>query len=170
MQLSQEREVKLLNPNPSSISPSPAPSPSSATLRIWKPAAQRNLRNQWSKLLSHKDCWFSASSNGRSHATSLVNTYLSHRLDFSIFLYSSSSLSTIPPRRTRGWAVANSYHLSGQPCRGWDEILAVQAVPLERTFECWDRSLTDESSTVRIRGLTTQEELEYGYCLIWFVI
>ncbi|XP_077223173.1 uncharacterized protein LOC143856782 [Tasmannia lanceolata] len=90
---SQEKEQQLLqNPNPSSPSLSsqteesdllrnPNPSPSSVTpaSRLWKPAAQRNLRNQWSKFLSHKDRWISASSNGRSHATSIVNSHLSQR-------------------------------------------------------------------------------------------
>ncbi|KAF9624169.1 hypothetical protein IFM89_008107 [Coptis chinensis] len=47
--------------------------------RLWRPAAQRNLKNQWLKLVSHKQKWVSASSNGRSHATSLVNSYLSIR-------------------------------------------------------------------------------------------
>ncbi|PKA49748.1 hypothetical protein AXF42_Ash004289 [Apostasia shenzhenica] len=60
-------------PNLSPLSPSPSPS------RLWRPAAQRNIRNQWSKLLSSKDRWFSASSEGRSHATALVNAYLSQK-------------------------------------------------------------------------------------------
>ncbi|KAJ0982010.1 hypothetical protein J5N97_010265 [Dioscorea zingiberensis] len=64
-------------PSPRNANPSsPSPSPSS---RLWRPAAQRNIRNQWSKLLSGKDRWFSAASEGRNHATSLVNAYLSCR-------------------------------------------------------------------------------------------
>ncbi|RWW81396.1 hypothetical protein BHE74_00010229 [Ensete ventricosum] len=58
------------NPNPG-LSPSPT--------RLWRPAAQRNIRNQWSKLLSNKERWASAASEGRSQATSLVNAYLSQR-------------------------------------------------------------------------------------------
>ncbi|KAJ3702779.1 hypothetical protein LUZ61_006484 [Rhynchospora tenuis] len=58
---------------------SPSPSPSPSPLRLWRPAAQRNIRNQWSKLLAAKDSWFSAASGGRSHATSLVNAFLSQR-------------------------------------------------------------------------------------------
>ncbi|KAH1248605.1 hypothetical protein GmHk_05G012170 [Glycine max] len=42
-----------------------------SVLRLWRPAAQRNLRNQWSQLVSCKNRWFSASSVGRSHATAL---------------------------------------------------------------------------------------------------
>lgn len=47
--------------------------------RLWRPAAQRNLRNQWSRLASCRQQWASSSSSGRSHATSLVNAYLSQR-------------------------------------------------------------------------------------------
>ncbi|RZC10597.1 hypothetical protein D0Y65_011055 [Glycine soja] len=50
-----------------------------SVLRLWRPAAQRNLRNQWSQLVSCKNRWFSASSVGRSHATALVNFHLSQR-------------------------------------------------------------------------------------------
>eukprot|EP00258_Populus_trichocarpa_P029532 XP_024445551.1 uncharacterized protein LOC7463759 isoform X3 [Populus trichocarpa] len=61
-----------------------SPGWSSSTLppsvtRLWRPATQRNLRNQWSKLASYRLQWVSSSSTGRSHATSLVNTYLSLR-------------------------------------------------------------------------------------------
>ncbi|ESW27242.1 hypothetical protein PHAVU_003G185700 [Phaseolus vulgaris] len=56
----------------------PSPLPPSV-LRLWRPHAQRNLRNQWSQLASCKNRWFSASSAGRSHATALVNSHLSQR-------------------------------------------------------------------------------------------
>ncbi|KQK22922.1 uncharacterized protein LOC100835974 [Brachypodium distachyon] len=56
-------------------SPSPTPSPSS--LRQWRPAAQRNLRNQWSRLLAAKARWLAAATDGRSHASALVNAHLS---------------------------------------------------------------------------------------------
>ncbi|XP_022639350.1 uncharacterized protein LOC106768142 isoform X2 [Vigna radiata var. radiata] len=56
----------------------PSPLPPSV-LRLWRPQAQRNLRNQWSQLASFKNRWFSASSAGRSHATALVNFHLSQR-------------------------------------------------------------------------------------------
>ncbi|KAI9089494.1 hypothetical protein K1719_029099 [Acacia pycnantha] len=61
--------------NSSSIS-SPLPP---SVLRLWRPTAQRNLRNQWSKLASFRNKWSSLSSSGRSHATSLVNSLLSQR-------------------------------------------------------------------------------------------
>ncbi|PIA63043.1 hypothetical protein AQUCO_00200817v1 [Aquilegia coerulea] len=78
-QSSESREVEQLrnlNLNLHYSSPSPSPSPSS---RLWRPQAQRNLRKQWMKLVSHRQKWVSASSNCRSHATSLVNAYLSER-------------------------------------------------------------------------------------------
>lgn len=55
------------------------PEMSPSILRLWRPQAQRNLRNQWSKLSSLRHDWMSSSSAGRSHATSLVNSYLSYR-------------------------------------------------------------------------------------------
>ncbi|CAI9754575.1 unnamed protein product [Fraxinus pennsylvanica] len=61
-----------------SSSPSSAPAPSSV-IRLWKPAAQRNLKNQWSKLLALFQDWCSSSSSARSHATSLVNSFLSQK-------------------------------------------------------------------------------------------
>uniref|UniRef100_A0A7N0V755 Uncharacterized protein n=1 Tax=Kalanchoe fedtschenkoi TaxID=63787 RepID=A0A7N0V755_KALFE len=56
---------------------SPSTPQSSSSTRLWRPAAQRNLRNQWSKLAACRQRWASASSNGRSQATSLINAYLS---------------------------------------------------------------------------------------------
>ncbi|CAI9111868.1 OLC1v1012197C1 [Oldenlandia corymbosa var. corymbosa] len=64
-------------PPPASPSSSSSTSSSAANIRLWKPAAQRNLRNQWSKLASLRRDWVSSSSTARSHATSLVNSYLS---------------------------------------------------------------------------------------------
>ncbi|XP_052619935.1 uncharacterized protein LOC111891081 [Lactuca sativa] len=55
-------------------------SPSSVSVsRLWRPAAQRNMKNQWSRLNSLRHEWISSSSTARSHATSLVNAYLSQR-------------------------------------------------------------------------------------------
>ncbi|CAA7393462.1 unnamed protein product [Spirodela intermedia] len=56
-----------------------AGSQSSSRSRLWRPAAQRNLRNQWSRLVSCRGRWVSASSEGRASATALVNAYLSRR-------------------------------------------------------------------------------------------
>ncbi|XP_078164185.1 uncharacterized protein LOC144559112 isoform X1 [Carex rostrata] len=69
------RAIDLNSQNLYTSSPSPSPSP----FRLWRPAAQRNIRNQWSKLLSAKDRWLSASSDGKLHATSVVNAFLSQR-------------------------------------------------------------------------------------------
>ncbi|KAK9996216.1 hypothetical protein SO802_020902 [Lithocarpus litseifolius] len=65
-------------PNPSFQNQNPSPMPPSLT-RLWRPAAQRNLRNRWSKLVSCRKQWVSSSSSGKSHATSLVNAHLSQR-------------------------------------------------------------------------------------------
>ncbi|KAL8134845.1 uncharacterized protein LOC141713098 [Apium graveolens] len=54
-------------------------SSSSSNSRLWRPAAQRNLRNQWAFLSSFLHKWASLSSSARSHATSLVNSSLSLR-------------------------------------------------------------------------------------------
>ncbi|KAI3996916.1 hypothetical protein MKX01_021192 [Papaver californicum] len=53
--------------------------PSPSVIRLWRPSAQRNLRNQWSKLVPLKQKWSSASSRGRTHATNFFNSYLSRR-------------------------------------------------------------------------------------------
>uniref|UniRef100_A0ACD5UM42 Uncharacterized protein n=1 Tax=Avena sativa TaxID=4498 RepID=A0ACD5UM42_AVESA len=53
------------------------PTPSPSSLRQWRPAAQRNLRNQWSRLLAAKARWLAADDAGRSHASALVNAHLS---------------------------------------------------------------------------------------------
>ncbi|KAL4566478.1 hypothetical protein LXL04_030593 [Taraxacum kok-saghyz] len=47
--------------------------------RLWRPAAQRNMKNQWSRLNSLRQDWIASSSTARSHATSLINAYLSQR-------------------------------------------------------------------------------------------
>ena len=60
-------------------SSSKIPQLSPSVTRLWRPAAQRNLLNQWSKLASYRQQWASSSSKGRSHATDLVNAYLSQR-------------------------------------------------------------------------------------------
>ncbi|KAL2482382.1 hypothetical protein Fot_43826 [Forsythia ovata] len=70
-------QLSTTQPLPSP-SPSPVPAPSSV-MRLWRPAAQRNLRNQWSKLLAIFRDWCSSSSSARSHATCLVNSFLSQK-------------------------------------------------------------------------------------------
>lgn len=64
-------------------------SPSSpAGPRLWRPAAQRNVRNSWSFIARHVAAWAFASSHGLSAATSLVNSLLSERyvesMDFGV--------------------------------------------------------------------------------------
>ncbi|XP_035818092.1 uncharacterized protein [Zea mays] len=63
---------------PHQAATSPSPSPSSS-LRLWRPAAQRNMRNQWSHLSAAKEQWLAAVADGRAHASALVNVHLSCR-------------------------------------------------------------------------------------------
>ncbi|ESR53961.1 hypothetical protein CICLE_v10020839mg [Citrus x clementina] len=74
-----ERNSKPETENPSTSSVSLSAPPPASVLRLWRPAAQRNVRNQWSKMASYRQQWNLATSSGRSHATSLVNSYLSQR-------------------------------------------------------------------------------------------
>ncbi|EOA19569.1 hypothetical protein CARUB_v10002621mg [Capsella rubella] len=72
------------SPSPASSSRSLAssslsPASSSSSMRLWRPAAQRNLRNQWSILSNCRQQWIAACSAGRAHASSLVNSYLSQK-------------------------------------------------------------------------------------------
>ncbi|EPS72003.1 hypothetical protein M569_02757 [Genlisea aurea] len=64
---------------PSRSSHNTTPQSLSSAARLWRPAAQRNLKNQWSKLNSLRRDWCTAASAARSHATSIVNSYLSIR-------------------------------------------------------------------------------------------
>ncbi|CAH9138012.1 unnamed protein product [Cuscuta epithymum] len=72
-------DLNLQSPAAKSPAPLPVTPLSSQILRQWRPAAQRNLKNQWLKLVSLWNDWLSSSSTARSHATSLVNSYLSQR-------------------------------------------------------------------------------------------
>ncbi|KAH9300461.1 hypothetical protein KI387_012044, partial [Taxus chinensis] len=59
---------------------SPRPDAQSpAGTRLWRPAAQRNLRNAWSKIVGQQAAWTSASSKSLKVASSLVNAHLSSR-------------------------------------------------------------------------------------------
>ncbi|RZC46813.1 hypothetical protein C5167_039761 [Papaver somniferum] len=69
-------DVTESNPQTPKSTPSTA---SRSVIRLWRPSAQRNLRNQWSKLVPLTQKWSSASSSGRTHATNFVNSYLSRR-------------------------------------------------------------------------------------------
>ncbi|RCV45927.1 hypothetical protein SETIT_9G492200v2 [Setaria italica] len=59
--------------------PAASPSPSPSSLRLWRSAALRNVRNQWSHLHAATEQWLAAAADGRSHASLLVNAHISHR-------------------------------------------------------------------------------------------
>ncbi|EFJ34906.1 hypothetical protein SELMODRAFT_405923 [Selaginella moellendorffii] len=44
--------------------------------RLWRPAAQRNVRNVWSSIAAARSSWSAASSKGLSAATGFVNVFL----------------------------------------------------------------------------------------------
>ncbi|OMO51210.1 hypothetical protein CCACVL1_29933, partial [Corchorus capsularis] len=75
----QSPNWKMETPEPKAQSSTSSPMPPSSFARLWRPAAQRNLRNQWSKMASYRQQWLSSSSSARTHATSLVNAYLSQK-------------------------------------------------------------------------------------------
>ncbi|KAG6386065.1 hypothetical protein SASPL_154951 [Salvia splendens] len=74
-----EAQTPPFQTRPHSQNSAPPPSSSSSAARQWRPGAQRNLRNQWSKLNLLRQDWRSASDAGRSHATAIVNSYLSQK-------------------------------------------------------------------------------------------
>ncbi|KAJ7555739.1 hypothetical protein O6H91_05G052700 [Diphasiastrum complanatum] len=52
---------------------------SPAGTRLWRPAAQRRVRNAWSSMFAEHTAWVSASAKGLSVANALVNALLSER-------------------------------------------------------------------------------------------
>ncbi|KAG5522740.1 hypothetical protein RHGRI_034777 [Rhododendron griersonianum] len=73
---SPEGSTKSKHQQNGTESPSASTPPPPSVTRLWRPVAQRNLRNQWSKLASYNQEWSSSSLSARSHATSLVNSYM----------------------------------------------------------------------------------------------
>jgi hypothetical protein len=47
--------------------------------RLWRPAAQRQVRNAWAMLHAHRSAWTTSSVALVSSATALVNAFLSLR-------------------------------------------------------------------------------------------
>lgn len=90
--------------------------PTATVSRLWRPAAQRNLKNQWMKLASHKQKWVSASSTGRTHATSLVNAHLSERY---VPLMDLGVLSDMPLIREKA-----CMKLAGQQELYWKKLIS----------------------------------------------
>ncbi|OEL37279.1 hypothetical protein BAE44_0001702 [Dichanthelium oligosanthes] len=74
-----EMETSAATPTRPPRLPAASPSPSPSSLRLWRSAAHRNVRNQWSHLAAAKDQWLDAAADGRSHAAGLVNAHLARR-------------------------------------------------------------------------------------------
>ncbi|CAN6290236.1 unnamed protein product [Urochloa humidicola] len=72
-------ETSAATPTRSPHPPAASPSPSPSSLRLWRSAALRNVRNQWSHLHAAKDQWLDAAADGRSRAAELVNAHISRR-------------------------------------------------------------------------------------------
>ncbi|KAM6564958.1 hypothetical protein CsatB_024956 [Cannabis sativa] len=120
-------------------SPGSTPSPlAPSVLRLWRPAAQRNLRNQWSKLSSLRKEWNSSSSNGRSLATSLVNTYLNEKFMPSMEL---GALSDIPDiRKTASWKLFKQFELyRSKLLTSYKKLVAVvtQMSKVSKSMRCY---------------------------------
>ncbi|XP_047071311.1 uncharacterized protein LOC124680279 isoform X2 [Lolium rigidum] len=134
-----------------------SPSPTPLSLRQWRPAAQRNLRNQWSRLLAAKARWLAADASGRSHAAALVNAYLSRRdmpgMDLGV-------LKDMPGIRDR--ASAKLAHKQGQ-CRQMllsaykEMVLAVSdLVKASRAMRCYSKV---SSSSPLFKFTDSQDDL-----------
>jgi len=72
-------ETSATTPTRPSHPPAASQSPSPSSLRLWRSAAQRNVRNQWSHIHAAKEQWLSAAFDGRSHTSNLVNAHISRR-------------------------------------------------------------------------------------------
>ncbi|XP_030509708.1 uncharacterized protein LOC115724547 [Cannabis sativa] len=141
-------------PSPSSKavnidSRSPASTPSSlapSVSRLWRPAAIRNLRNQWSKLSSLRKEWNSFSSNGRSLATSLVNAYLSEKFMPSMEL---GALSDIPDiRKSASWKLFKQQELyKNKLLTSYKKLVAVvtQMSKASKSMRCYLKGTSNAS-------------------------
>ncbi|CAN1839847.1 hypothetical protein LINPERHAP1_LOCUS35888 [Linum perenne] len=144
--------------NPNVSTSSPLPPPSSVT-RLWRPAAQRNLRNQWSKLASFRPEWTSTSSAGRSHATSLVNAHLSQKY---MPMMELGVLSDMPSIREK----ASSKLLKQQELHGakllssYKLLLGVVAkmVATSKSMRCYaNRAGSSSSSIVQFSAISLHD-------------
>lgn len=70
-------------------------SPGGGVARLWRPAAQRHVRNAWAVMHSERAAWASASSASFQAATALVNLALSRR--YRVFLFFCLFVCFPPP-------------------------------------------------------------------------
>ncbi|KAI4373795.1 hypothetical protein MLD38_011875 [Melastoma candidum] len=117
---------------------------SSSVLRLWRPAAQRNLRNQWSNLVSGKLKWGSASDSGRAHATALVNAYLSQRCMISMELGVLKDLADIRPKACQKLSKQQDSHRCKLLSSYASLVAAVsQMVNAHESMRCYRNQATD---------------------------
>ncbi|KEH32002.1 hypothetical protein MtrunA17_Chr4g0061341 [Medicago truncatula] len=116
-----------------------SPLPSSM-LRLWRQAAQRNLRNQWSQLAPLKDKWSSISSSARSYATALVNSHLFQRYMPNMKL---GVLSDMPDIRKRAcFKLFKQQELQrSQLLQSYKDMVGVvsKMVNVSRSMKCYSR-------------------------------
>ncbi|XP_062116665.1 uncharacterized protein LOC133830665 [Humulus lupulus] len=120
-------------------SPVSTPSPLAPSVaRLWRPAAQRNLRNQWSKLSALRQQWNSSSSTGRSLATSLVNTYFSEKYMPSMEL---GALSDIPDIRKKASSklFKQQEHYRSKLLPSYKKLVAAvtQMIKVSKSMRCY---------------------------------
>ncbi|PON70327.1 hypothetical protein TorRG33x02_256930 [Trema orientale] len=147
---------KAANTDIRSPSSTASPLPPSVS-RLWRPAAQRNLRNQWSKLAALRQQWNSASSSGRSHATSLVNAYLSEKYMPSMELGVLSDMPDI--RKKASWKFFRQQELHrSKVLSSYKDLVDVvtQMARLSKSMRCY---LKASSSTPLVQFSGCSEDM-----------
>ncbi|KAL5064870.1 hypothetical protein RYX36_026607 [Vicia faba] len=122
-----------------------SPLPSSM-LRLWRQAAQRNLRNQWSQLALLKDQWSDISSTARSHASALVNAHLSQRYMPDMKLGVLSNMSGL--RKKACFKLFNQQKLQrSQLLLSYKDMVGVvsKMVKVSRSMKCFFRRSNNSS-------------------------
>ncbi|CAM8894175.1 unnamed protein product [Rhodiola kirilowii] len=122
---------------------SPSTPQSSSASRLWRPAAQRNLRNQWSKLVACRQRWAAAASRGRPQATSLVNAYLSQIYMPNMKLGALSDFPDIREKASRKLFRQQELHRSKLVLTYRDLISVVlEMVDISRSMRCYSKGAT----------------------------
>ncbi|KAG9153218.1 hypothetical protein Leryth_021239 [Lithospermum erythrorhizon] len=157
--------VPSMDPSHSPLQPSPSPSASpsstSTNIRIWKPAAQRNLRNQWSKLANLRHKWTASSSSGRSHATSLVNSFLSQRYMDGMELGVLSDMPDIKKKACLKLSKQQANH-QNKFLSAYKDMVAVvvQMVSVSKSMRCYNK--VSASSPLAQFSSSTENENDNG--------
>ncbi|CAI0469073.1 unnamed protein product [Linum tenue] len=141
------------------VSSSPPPSIS----RLWRPAAQRNLRNQWSKLASCRSEWVTSSSAGRSHATSLVNAHLSRKYMPSMELGVVSDMPAIREKASSKLSKQQELHRT-KLLSSYKILLGItaQMVAISKSLRCYSNTANSSSSIVQFSTNSSMDNDDRG--------